>query len=92
MRAQYHLRQSMVFLDMYPLNQPEVAIPHAAKAFRADGELTDETSRKLIRELLARLAQWTRVRSAGATGARGRGEPKGEPLTARSMRAEQPTD
>lgn len=59
-RAQYHLRQSLVFLDMYPINQPEVAIPNAAKAFGADGDLVDETARKLIRDLLAKLARWTR--------------------------------
>src|SRR5437870_372013 len=29
-RAQYHLRQIMVFLNMFPLNQPEVMIGHAA--------------------------------------------------------------
>jgi chromate reductase len=66
MRAQYHLRQSMVFLDMHPLNRPEVAIAHAAKAFGADGRLTDETSRKLIAELLARLAQRTRRLRSGS--------------------------
>jgi chromate reductase, NAD(P)H dehydrogenase (quinone) len=60
MRAQYHLRQSLVFLDMYPVNQPEVAIPNAAKAFGPDGDLVDETSRELIRRLLAALADWTR--------------------------------
>src|SRR5499426_3757072 len=34
-RAQYHLRQMFVFLNMYPLNQPEVMIAHAAERFDA---------------------------------------------------------
>src|SRR6267143_2976770 len=28
-RAQYHLRQILVFLNMFPINQPEVMIAHA---------------------------------------------------------------
>jgi chromate reductase, NAD(P)H dehydrogenase (quinone) len=59
-RAQYHLRQIFVFLNMYPVNQPEVMIGQAQQRFDADGNLTDETSRKLIRQLLENLAAWTR--------------------------------
>jgi chromate reductase len=59
-RAQYHLRQSFVFLNMYPVNQPEVLIANAAQRFNERGELTDETSRELIRKLLAELVAWTR--------------------------------
>ncbi len=58
-RAQYHLRQSFVFLNMYPVNQPEVMISNAAKRFDAEGNLTDETARKLIQQLLERLVEWT---------------------------------
>lgn len=59
-RAQYHLRQSFVFLNMYPVNQPEVLIASAAQRFNERGELTDETSRELIRKLLAELMAWTK--------------------------------
>jgi chromate reductase len=59
-RAQYHLRQSFVFLNMYQVNQPEVLISNAAQRFNERGELTDETSRELIRKLLAELVAWTR--------------------------------
>jgi chromate reductase len=58
-RAQYHLRQCFIFLNMIPVNQPEVMIGNAAKAFDAEGKLTDETSQKLIRQLLENLASWT---------------------------------
>ena len=64
-RAQYHLRQSFVFLNMYPVNQPEVMIGNAAQRFDADGNLTDETSRALIAQLLQNLVTWTR-RLAGS--------------------------
>lgn len=58
-RAQYHLRQIAVFVNMYVLNRPEVMISGAATAFDVDGRLKDEGSRKLITELLANLADWT---------------------------------
>src|SRR6476660_4613263 len=54
-RAQYHLRQMFVFLNMYAVNQPEVMIANAAERFDADGNLTDENSRKLIQQLLQQL-------------------------------------
>ena len=59
-RAQYHLRQCFVFLNMYPLNQPEVMIAKAAQRFDAGGNLTDDKARDLIRQLLHNLAVWTR--------------------------------
>jgi chromate reductase len=58
-RAQYHLRQSFVFLNMYPINQPEVMVGNAAERFDAQGNLTDETTKKLIRQLLQNLVDWT---------------------------------
>jgi chromate reductase, NAD(P)H dehydrogenase (quinone) len=59
-RAQYHLRQVFVFLNMLPINQPEVMISNAGERFDVKGNLTDETTKKLIRQLLQRLADWTR--------------------------------
>ena len=64
-RAQYHLRQMMVFLNMYPLNQPEVMIPEAADKFSADGELTDEKAKSKVKELLEALVRWTRQLQKG---------------------------
>ena len=37
-RAQYHLRQMFVFLNMFPLNQPEVMISYADDKFDNEGE------------------------------------------------------
>ncbi len=59
-RAQYHLRQMMVFLNMFPVNQPEVMIGHAANRFDAEGKLTDEATKEFIRQLLQNLVEWTR--------------------------------
>ena len=60
-RAQYHLRQMFVFLNMHAVNQPEVMISNAAKRFDEQGNLTDETSRKLIQQLLQELVRWTKL-------------------------------
>jgi chromate reductase len=59
-RAQYHLRQIFVFLNIFPLNQPEVMIGNAATRFDEQGNLTDKTTSDHIRQLLQNLAAWTR--------------------------------
>ncbi len=58
-RAQYHLRQSLVFLNMFPINQPEVMIGNASQRFDAQGQLTDEATKDYIRRLLRTLVDWT---------------------------------
>lgn len=59
-RAQYHLRQTFVFLNMHAVNQPEVMVSNAPKRFDPEGKLTDETTKKLIQQLLAELVNWAR--------------------------------
>jgi chromate reductase len=59
-RAQYHLRQSFVFLNMPSVLQPEVMIAEAGNQFDASGELANEDSKKLIRQLLEALVALTR--------------------------------
>ena len=70
-RAQYHLRQVFVFLDMHPLNKPEVMIANAAQKFDANGVLTDDDTRKHIRRLLDALDSWSLLlqRGSGAAAA-----------------------
>jgi len=60
-RAQYHLRQVFVFLNIYAVNQPEVMIGNAAEQFDAEGNLTNETTKDLIRQLLDNLVRWART-------------------------------
>ncbi len=65
-RAQYHLRQAFVFLSPLILNQPEVMISAAHQKFDADGNLTDELTRKFIGRQLEALRDWTlRLRAGG---------------------------
>ncbi len=59
-RAQYDLRRSFVFLNMFPLNQPEVLVPFAQDKVDGNGRVTDEKTRRKIRELLESLAAWTK--------------------------------
>lgn len=57
-RAQYHLRQMCVFLDMYPLNQPEVMVSFAADKIK-NGQVIDPHTQEKITELLEALRKWT---------------------------------
>ena len=50
----------LVFLDMHPLNKPEVMIGNADKRFDAQGNLTDESTRKIIKAQMEALVAWTR--------------------------------
>jgi chromate reductase len=59
-RAQYHLRQCCVFLDLYPINKPEVLIAQAQTKFNDKGELTDDATKQTIREHLTNLVGWAR--------------------------------
>jgi chromate reductase len=61
LRAQYQLRQCFVFLNMDAVVQPEVAIAAAHQRFDDKGNLTDETSRKMIAQLLQNLMVKTRM-------------------------------
>jgi chromate reductase len=60
MRAQYHLRQIAVYLDMHAVNKPEVFVRGAQAAFDADGSLTDEATKKLVVQLLEALGDFAR--------------------------------
>ena len=60
-RAQYQLRQSFVFLNMEAVVQPEVAIGNATERFDEQGNLKDETSKKLIAQLLQNLVKKVRL-------------------------------
>ena len=59
-RAQYHLRQMFVFLNMHAMNGPEVMVSNASQKFDQQSELVDEKTRQYVRTLLANLVAWTR--------------------------------
>lgn len=57
-RAQYHLRQICVTLDILVLNKPEVMIGNATEKFDEQGQLTDPKTRDYIRKMLESLVNW----------------------------------
>ena len=59
-RAQYDLRKMMVFLNMFPINKPEVMIGNCASKFDENGNLVDDATRFIIKEMLENLIAWTR--------------------------------
>jgi chromate reductase len=69
-RAQYHLRQSFVFLNMHPTNRPEVFVAHAQEKFDENGNLKDEKTQQIIATLIENLVAWTiRLRKETARSA-----------------------
>jgi chromate reductase, NAD(P)H dehydrogenase (quinone) len=56
--ANHHLRQSLVFLNMPALQQPEAYLGQAAQLFGADGKLANEGTREFLRKLLEGFAAW----------------------------------
>ncbi len=64
-RVQYHLRQTFVFLNMYPINKPEVFVTFAAEKIDDNGRVRDEKTREKIKELLQSLIAWTRKLKGG---------------------------
>jgi chromate reductase len=69
-RAQYHLRQSFVFLNMPAVIQPEVMIIEAQNQFGPDGDLRNDDTKKLIRQLLDALVVLTNRMAPEKTRAR----------------------
>ena len=59
-RAQYHLRQIFVYLNMYPINVTEVIVTFAQDKFDANGKLINENNQQFLRQLLHNLVKWTR--------------------------------
>lgn len=56
--ANHHLRQSLVFLNMPVLQQPEAYIGHAGALFDAQGGLANDGTRDFFRNFLNAFAAW----------------------------------
>ena len=65
-RAQYHLRQSLVFLNTHPVNRPEVFVQYAPEKFDENGKLKDEKTQQQVTKLLENLVSWTMRLSKGS--------------------------
>ena len=56
--ANQHLRQSLVFLNMPPLQMPEAYIGGADKLFDESGRLTNSSTREFLGKYLQAFAAW----------------------------------
>jgi chromate reductase len=56
--ANQHLRQSMVFLNMPTLQQPEAYIGGAAKLFDAAGAIANDGTRGFLEKFMNAFAAW----------------------------------
>ena len=56
--ANHHMRQSLVFLDMPAMQQPEAYIGNASKLVDSNGKLTSDTTRQFLRTIMSSFASW----------------------------------
>jgi chromate reductase len=56
--ANQHLRQSLVYLDVPALTQPEAYIGNAAQLFDAQGGITNEGTREFLRSFMVAFGTW----------------------------------
>jgi chromate reductase len=59
-KAQLHLRQMMLFINIHPLNKPEVIVSNVTEKFDEEVNLTDEHTKEKIKELVESLVQWAK--------------------------------
>ena len=57
-RAQLALRQTLLFTNNRVMARPELLVFNAADRFSESGDLTDETTRRFLREFLGAFEQW----------------------------------
>jgi chromate reductase len=56
--ANHHLRQSLVFLNVPTMQQPEAYIGGVAELFDADGKFANESTRQFVEKFLVAFAAW----------------------------------
>lgn len=56
--ANHHLRQSLVFLNVPVMQQPEAYIGGADKLFNDEGALANEGTSKFLRSFMKAFARW----------------------------------
>ncbi|MEO8451627.1 MAG: NAD(P)H-dependent oxidoreductase [Gemmatimonadota bacterium] len=62
--ANHHLRQSLVFLNVPAMQQPEAYIGGVATMFDAEGKLTNDATRNFLRKFMEAFAAWIEVNVA----------------------------
>jgi chromate reductase, NAD(P)H dehydrogenase (quinone) len=56
--ANHHLRQSLVFLNVLTMQQPEAYVGHADKLFDEYGKLVSDGTRKFLQDFMQAFANW----------------------------------
>jgi chromate reductase len=64
--ANHHLRQSLVFLNMPTLQQPEAYVGNAFSLFDENGELVNEATTEFLRGFAQTFADWIEQTAPGA--------------------------
>jgi len=59
--ANHHLRQSLVFLNVPAMQQPEAYIGGADKLFDARGKLANDGTRKSLQQFIEAFANWVAI-------------------------------
>ena len=62
--ANHHLRQSLVFLDVPAMQQPEAYIGGAAQLFNSNGTITSEATRGFLKNFMDTFTAWVEKNSA----------------------------
>src|SRR3954453_20245805 len=62
--ANHHLRQSLVFLNVPTMQQPEAYIGHADKLFDEHGKLISDGTGKFLQQFMQAFANWVETVSA----------------------------
>ena len=78
--ANHHLRQSLVFLNVPTMQQPEAYVGHADKLFDEQGKLVSDGTRKFLQAFMQAFANWVEtirsLRPAHLTACAKRGRPR----------------
>jgi chromate reductase len=56
--ANHHLRQSLVFLNVPTMQQPEAYLSHVDKVFDEQGKVASDGTRKFLQDFMQAFAKW----------------------------------
>ncbi|WP_419869768.1 NADPH-dependent FMN reductase [Chryseobacterium sp. CT-SW4] len=56
--ANHHLRQSLVFLNIPAMQQPEVYIPHINEAFDKEGNMKNQDTKDFLKKAVEAYIEW----------------------------------
>ncbi len=59
--ANHHLRQSLVFLNIPTMQQPEAYVGGAGKLFDEKGQVTADSSKQFLKTFITSFAEWVKL-------------------------------